>query len=62
MLDRLFDLLLIAVVRAWFARPEADAPAWYRSTTTPSSAAPCGCSTTILPIRGPSPGSRPPQA
>ena len=26
-LDRLLDLLLIAVLRAWFARPEADAPA-----------------------------------
>ena len=25
-LDRLLDLLLIAVLRAWFARPEADAP------------------------------------
>jgi AraC-like DNA-binding protein len=30
-LDRLFDLLLVAVVRSWFARPEADAPAWYRA-------------------------------
>jgi AraC-like DNA-binding protein len=30
-LDRLLDLLLIAVLRAWFARPEADAPAWYRA-------------------------------
>src|SRR5215216_3622967 len=29
-LDRLLDLLLIAVLRAWFARPEAGAPAWYR--------------------------------
>lgn len=28
-LDRLLDLLLIAVLRAWFARPEADPPAWY---------------------------------
>ena len=26
-LDRLLDLLLIAVLRAWFARPEAEAPA-----------------------------------
>ena len=34
-LDRLFDLLLIAVVRAWFARPEADAPAWYRAHNDP---------------------------
>jgi AraC-like DNA-binding protein len=28
-LDRLLDLLLIAVLRAWFARPEAQAPGWY---------------------------------
>jgi hypothetical protein len=25
-LDRLLDLLLIAVLRAWFSRPEAEAP------------------------------------
>jgi AraC-like DNA-binding protein len=31
-LDRLLDLLLIAVLRAWFARPEADAPGWYRAS------------------------------
>jgi AraC-like DNA-binding protein len=34
-LDRLLDLLLIAVLRAWFARPEADAPAWYRAHADP---------------------------
>src|SRR6478609_3392822 len=28
-LDRLLDLLLIAVLRAWFARPDADPPSWY---------------------------------
>src|SRR5882757_3546708 len=28
-LDRLLDLLLIAVLRAWFARPDAGAPSWY---------------------------------
>jgi AraC-like DNA-binding protein len=28
-LDRLLDLLLIAVLRAWFARPDAQAPGWY---------------------------------
>lgn len=28
-LDRLLDLALIATVRAWFARPEAEAPGWY---------------------------------
>ena len=34
-LDRLLDLLLIAVLRAWFARPEADAPSWYRAYGDP---------------------------
>jgi AraC-like DNA-binding protein len=34
-LDRLLDLLLIAVLRAWFARPEAEAPAWYRAYGDP---------------------------
>ncbi|MBO1335457.1 AraC family transcriptional regulator [Streptomyces sp. VRA16 Mangrove soil] len=34
-LDRLLDLLLIASLRAWFARPEADAPAWYRALGDP---------------------------
>jgi AraC-like DNA-binding protein len=34
-LDRLLDLLLIAVLRAWFARPEADAPAWYQAHGDP---------------------------
>ncbi|MGH2969238.1 MAG: AraC family transcriptional regulator, partial [Solirubrobacteraceae bacterium] len=34
-LDRLLDLLLIAVLRAWFARPEAGAPAWYRAHGDP---------------------------
>jgi AraC-like DNA-binding protein len=34
-LDRLLDLLLIAVLRAWFARPEALAPAWYRAQSDP---------------------------
>lgn len=34
-LDRLLDLLLIAALRAWFARPEADAPAWYRAYGDP---------------------------
>ncbi len=28
-LDRLLDVLLIDAVRAWFARPDADVPAWY---------------------------------
>lgn len=34
-LDRLLDLLLIAVLRAWFARPEAEAPAWYKANSDP---------------------------
>src|SRR5215470_12300361 len=34
-LDRLLDLLLIAVLRAWFARPGADAPRWYRAYGDP---------------------------
>lgn len=34
-LDRLLDLLLIAVLRTWFNRPEADPPAWYRAHGDP---------------------------
>ncbi|MBB5130338.1 AraC-like DNA-binding protein [Thermocatellispora tengchongensis] len=34
-LDRLLDLLLIAVLRAWFSRPEAEAPGWYRALGDP---------------------------
>jgi AraC-like DNA-binding protein len=34
-LDRLLDLLLIAVLRAWFARPDADTPGWYRASGDP---------------------------
>lgn len=34
-LDRLLDLLLIAVLRAWFARPAANAPDWYRAHSDP---------------------------
>jgi AraC-like DNA-binding protein len=34
-LDRLLDLLLVAVLRDWFARPEAAAPAWYRALGDP---------------------------
>ncbi len=30
-LDRLLDLLLVAALRAWFSRPEATAPLWYRA-------------------------------
>ena len=34
-LDRLLDLLLISVLRVWFARPEAEAPGWYRAHSDP---------------------------
>jgi AraC-like DNA-binding protein len=34
-LDRLLDLLLVAVLRTWFARPEAAAPGWYRAHSDP---------------------------
>ena len=34
-LDRLLDLLLIAVLRAWFARPDGEAPGWYRAHADP---------------------------
>jgi AraC-like DNA-binding protein len=34
-LDRLLDLLLITALRAWFARPEAEAPGWYRAYADP---------------------------
>jgi AraC-like DNA-binding protein len=34
-LDRLLDLLLIAVLRAWFSRPEAKTPAWYGALSDP---------------------------
>ncbi|WP_119727640.1 AraC family transcriptional regulator [Thermomonospora amylolytica] len=35
MLDRLLDLLLITVVRAWFDRAGQAAPAWYRAHADP---------------------------
>ncbi|MCL7424700.1 AraC family transcriptional regulator [Streptomyces sp. NPDC052415] len=34
-LDRLLDLLVIAALRAWFSRPEAAAPGWYRALADP---------------------------
>lgn len=34
-LDRLLDLLVVAVLRTWFDRPEAQAPNWYRAHTDP---------------------------
>ncbi|WP_242892670.1 AraC family transcriptional regulator [Actinomadura litoris] len=30
-LDRLLDLLLIGTLRAWFSRPRAEKPGWYRA-------------------------------
>ncbi|MDR2986158.1 MAG: AraC family transcriptional regulator, partial [Nocardiopsaceae bacterium] len=34
-LDRLLDLLLVAVLRAWFSRNQAEAPGWYRAQRDP---------------------------
>jgi len=34
-LDRLLDLLLISALRAWFSRPEAEAPGWYHAHGDP---------------------------
>lgn len=34
-LDRLLDLLLVGALRAWFSRPGAEAPAWYRAAADP---------------------------
>jgi AraC-like DNA-binding protein len=34
-LDRLLDLALITTLRAWFARPEAQAPGWYLAQGDP---------------------------
>jgi AraC-like DNA-binding protein len=34
-LDRLLDLLLIAVLRSWLSRPEASPPAWYVGQSDP---------------------------
>ncbi|MFD3441025.1 AraC family transcriptional regulator [Streptomyces sp. NPDC058685] len=34
-LDRLLDLLLLATLREWFTRPEAEAPGWYRALGDP---------------------------
>ncbi len=34
-LDRMLDLLLIAVLRGWFSRSEANSPAWYRANGDP---------------------------
>lgn len=33
--DRMLDMLLVYTLRAWFARPEAQAPGWYRALSDP---------------------------
>jgi AraC-like DNA-binding protein len=34
-LDRLLDLLLVAVLRAWFSCHQGEAPGWYRAQSDP---------------------------
>jgi AraC-like DNA-binding protein len=34
-LDRLLDLVLVTALRAWFAGPDSEAPAWYRAMGDP---------------------------
>ena len=34
-LDRLLDLLVVTALRAWFDRPDAAPPAWYRAQSDP---------------------------
>lgn len=34
-LDRLFDLLLVSVIRDWFNRPDAEVPLWYQAHGDP---------------------------
>jgi AraC-like DNA-binding protein len=34
-LERLLDLLLVAILREWFTRPDTDAPPWYRANADP---------------------------
>lgn len=35
LLDRLLDIALVSTLRAWFARPDAAAPGWYRAHSDP---------------------------
>jgi AraC-like DNA-binding protein len=35
LLDRTLDLMLITALRAWFTRPGAQIPAWYRAHSDP---------------------------
>lgn len=34
-LDRLLDLILVTSLRSWFARPDGDAPPWFRADDDP---------------------------
>ena len=34
-LDRMLDLVVVAALRAWFDRPEAEPPSWYRAQSDP---------------------------
>jgi len=34
-LDRMLDLLVVTALRAWFDRPDAEPPAWYRAQSDP---------------------------
>lgn len=34
-LDRMLDVIAISALRAWFARPEAEPPSWYRALSDP---------------------------
>ena len=34
-LDRLLDVVMIAALRSWLSRPDAEAPGWYRAQADP---------------------------
>jgi AraC-like DNA-binding protein len=34
-LDRMLDLIVVAALRGWFDRPDAEPPAWYRAQSDP---------------------------
>ena len=56
-LDRLLDLVLIATLRAWFSRPDAQAPGWYRAYADPIVGPALRLLKTTRPNRGRSPRS-----
>ena len=35
MLDRLLDLIVVDMVRSWFARPDVEAPGWWQAMQDP---------------------------